>query len=452
MQAFVWTTRFETGIASVDEQHRCLFDIVNRVGDMLIDPAGVTDAALEEAFGQLAGYVGFHFADEARVMREAGLDAGVISAHAGQHLGFAEQLQAMWQARAAMSRPADALHGFLAAWLTFHILGEDQAMARQVVRVKSGMSAQTAAAAEGISADAPTTALLDALRKLYDVLSLQNLDLAETNRNLEDKVATRTRELLQAEKMASVGQLAAGVAHEINNPIGFVNSNLGTLGHYVDQMLRLAEAGVLTPAGQVLAAEFDFDFVRTDVRSLLKESKGGLERVRKIVADLKNFSHADEAEWQEAELLAGLESTLSVVWHELKYKAEIARELAPLPFVHCIPAQINQVFMNILINAAQSIEGQGVITLRSGHVGAWVWLEIADNGCGMDENTRRHLFEPFFTTKPVGAGTGLGLSVTWDILKTHGGAIDVTSEPGRGSVFRIWLPVGGPAKQQEKRA
>lgn len=449
MDAFVWNDRFRTGIASVDDQHRQLVAIINRVGEMMIDASGASEAALQATFKQLADYARFHFADEERVMREGGLDDAVIAVHVDHHRGFTEQLVSMWQARAGMTHPAEALHGFLAAWLSFHILGEDQAMARQVVRIRQGMAPAAAAAAECVAADAPTAALLEALRNLYGVLSLQNRDLADANRHLEEKVMARTRELLQAEKMALVGQLAAGVAHEINNPIGFVNSNLGTLGHYVDQLLRLAEAGIATPAGRALAADIDFDFLRADVRQLLEESRDGLERVRKIVADLKDFSHVDEVEWQDADILAGLESTLNVVWHKLKYKAEIVRELKPLPLVRCIPAQINQVFMSLLVNAAQAITGRGVITLRSGQAGERVWVEIADTGSGMDEATRQHVFEPFFTTRPVGTGTGLGLSVTWDVVHEHQGMIEVASEAGHGSTFRVWLPVTGPAQRHK---
>ena len=282
------------------------------------------------------------------------------------------------------------------------------------------------------------------LQAAYKKLSADHRELVE----LRDQAEKIQRQLLQAEKMSSIGQLAAGVAHEINNPIGFVSSNLGTLGSYVGELMRLAELGAETPAGQALQAEIDLDFLRTDVRDLLAESREGLERVRKIVANLKDFSHVGEVEWQHADLLAGLESTLNVVWHELKYKAEIVRELVPLPVVCCVPAQINQVFMNLLVNAAQAIAEHGVITLRSGHDETQVWIEIADTGCGMDETTRLRLFDPFFTTKAVGIGTGLGMSIAWDIVQKHEGVLEVSSEPGRGSCFRLQLPIAGPARKE----
>jgi hemerythrin-like metal-binding protein len=448
MDAFVWSDRFATGIESIDTQHQQLFRIINEVGDMLARGDEATDAEAEAMIHRLADYARFHFADEERVWTEGGLAPDAIAAHKQLHLGFSAQVVAMWQGRASMADPAQTLYGFLSSWLVYHILGDDQKMARQIGRVGDGTTPAEAPLAEADAVELSNSALLQAMQNLYGVVSEQNRELARANVELEARVAERTRELLQAEKMASIGQLAAGVAHEINNPIGFVNSNLGTLNHYVEQLLRLAELGVSVPAGQALAAEIDFDFMRSDLPGLLKDSREGLERVRKIVADLKDFSHVDEAEWQEADLLAGLESTLNVVAHELKYKAEIVRLLAPLPPVRCIPAQINQVFMNLLVNAAQAIAEHGVITLRSGQAGERVWVEIADTGSGMDETTRRRLFEPFYTTKPVGTGTGLGLSVTWEIMQQHGGTLDVTSAPGQGSSFRVWLPIAGPALRQ----
>ena len=305
------------------------------------------------------------------------------------------------------------------------------------------------------------------------MLSLQNKDLASANRQLETRVAERTAELaaanaklsadrdelttlltkveqaqgqlLQSEKMASIGQLAAGVAHEINNPVGFVNSNLGTLGRYVDDLLRVVDAAADHPPVAAIAKEIDLPFLREDLAALLIESRDGLERVRKIVANLKDFSHVDEAEWQQADLVSGLESTVTVASHELKYKSDIVRELHPVPLVRCIPAQINQVFLNLLVNAVQAIEQHGTIILRSGSENNHVWIEVADTGKGMTEETRRRLFEPFFTTKPVGTGTGLGMSLSWDIIHKHGGSFDVDSTPGVGSRVRLWLPIDGPA-------
>lgn len=271
--------------------------------------------------------------------------------------------------------------------------------------------------------------------------------LTEINRKLEDA----QNQLLQSEKMASIGQLAAGVAHEINNPVGFVNSNLGSLKSEVGDLLRVIDA--YAAADPILAgypavmsriaearATADLDYVRADVGALIDESLDGMERVRKIVQDLKDFSRVDTTEWQFANLEDGLDSTLNMVANEIKYKAQVRKEYAGLPMVECIAAQINQIFMNLLVNAAHAIEGQGTITLRTGCAGAEVWVEVEDTGRGIREMDLGRIFEPFFTTKPVGKGTGLGLSLAYSIAQRHGGRLEVSSEVGVGTRFRLLLP------------
>jgi signal transduction histidine kinase len=193
----------------------------------------------------------------------------------------------------------------------------------------------------------------------------------------------------------------------------------------------------------------DLAFLREDAQTLLDESSEGLERVKKIVQDLRDFSHVDNQEWLKADLLVGLESTLNVARNELKYTVDIVKDLTPLPQVRCHLAQINQVFLNLLINAAQAMEGHGQITLRSGIEGSWVWVSVQDNGRGMTAEVQSRIFEPFFTTKPVGKGTGLGLSLSYDILKKHGGRIQVSSTLGQGSCFQVWLPIAGPQDAQQ---
>ena len=478
MEAFVWDQRFVTGIDSVDQQHRHLFDIVNRVGDMLLNTAETDEAGIQAVFKELADYARYHFADEEKVMREGQVDARSREVHLRIHREFIQQVGSMWSARTSMNNPAEILHGFLTAWLSFHILGEDQSMARQIMRMRQGETAANAFAAEKAGVDSSTTALLTALQKLYQVLSMQNRDLAQSNTRLEEKVAERTTELgaanvrlqaeqaelkallrkveqtqsqlLQSEKMASIGQLAAGVAHEINNPIGFVNSNLGTLKTYSGRMLTLLDACKAGTATEATFKAADFEFLRSDTEDLIRESQDGLDRVKKIVSDLKDFSRVDQAEWQEADLNAGLESTLNVVWNEVKYKAEVVKHLGKLPAVRCIPAQINQVFMNLIANAAQAIEQRGVITLSSGTDGATAWVDVADTGSGMSPEVQRRIFEPFYTTKAVGKGTGLGLSLSYDIVNKHGGRITVDSEPGKGSTFRVSLPIDGIATARQE--
>ena len=268
------------------------------------------------------------------------------------------------------------------------------------------------------------------------------------------KLEQTQNQLLQSDKMASIGQLAAGVAHEINNPVGFVSSNLNTLRQYVASLLALVDAYASArtdpaspAAAQRLAstqAEVELDYLKEDLPQLLDESADGLSRVKKIVQDLKDFSRVDQADWQEADLNAGLESTLNVVRHEVKYKADVVKALTPLPSVLCLAGQLNQVFMNLIVNASHAIAERGVITLASGVQDGWAWVQVDDTGSGMSDEVQRRIFEPFYTTKDVGKGTGLGLSLSFSIVKRHGGVIQVRSTPGVGSAFRVWVPIAGP--------
>lgn len=263
-------------------------------------------------------------------------------------------------------------------------------------------------------------------------------------------------QLLQAEKMASIGQLAAGIAHEINNPLGFVNSNMGTLQKYVgtlfgvvrDCQAALAASGA-PPAVCAALAEIteraELAFLEEDTTDLVRESMDGLKRVRDIVQSLKDFAHVGETERQMADLHHGLDSTLNIVANELKFKATIAKQYGQIPPVSCLASQINQVFMNLLVNAGQAIREQGVITLRSGVDGDCVWVSVSDTGCGIAPEIVPRIFDPFFTTKPVGSGTGLGLSLSYGIVKQHGGRIDVASVPGQGSTFTVRLPLAPSA-------
>ncbi|UYG02456.1 histidine kinase [Halomonas sp. LR3S48] len=272
----------------------------------------------------------------------------------------------------------------------------------------------------------------------------------EEQRALIRKLEEAHNQLLQSEKLASIGQLAAGVAHEINNPIGFVNSNLNTLRQYADDLLRLLDAYEAAEsslgaeaAGQIaeLKVSLELDYLREDIGTLIAESIDGTARVRRIVQDLRDFSRTEATDWQFADLHQGLESTLNVAANEIKYKAEIVREYGELPAVECLPAQLNQVFLNFLVNAAQAIEERGTITVRTGCEDDQVWLAFADNGAGIPDELQSRIFDPFFTTKPVGQGTGLGLSLSYGIVQKHGGRIDVVSRPGEGTTFTLWLPI-----------
>ncbi|TYC58964.1 histidine kinase [Zoogloea oleivorans] len=274
----------------------------------------------------------------------------------------------------------------------------------------------------------------------------------EEQKVLINKLEDAHCQLLQSEKLASIGQLAAGVAHEINNPICFVNANLSSLKDYAGKLLTMLDVyescDVLLQQDPAIATRLqqarkasDIDFVRSDIGPLIAESLEGTERVRIIVQDLRDFSRAGEAVWEWANIHTCLDSTLNVVRNEIRYTAEVVRDYGVLPQVECFPSQLNQVFMNLLVNGAQAIVGQGTITIRTGTEGNQVWVAISDTGAGIAPENMARIFDPFFTTKPVGKGTGLGLSLCYGIVERHGGRIDVRTAVGQGTTFTIWLPV-----------
>jgi signal transduction histidine kinase len=265
------------------------------------------------------------------------------------------------------------------------------------------------------------------------------------------------------EKLASVGQLAAGVAHEINNPIGFIASNLNSLRGYVghlETLMRAAtglQSAVSSGASDVQAKaellgraceEADIEYILEDLGSLVDESIEGTDRVRKIVADLQNFSYIDSPDLTLANVNDIVDQTLSVATNELKYKAEVRRELGDVPDIPCYGDKLGQVLLNLFVNAAQAIETRGVITVRTELRGELVSIEVSDTGCGIAEEHRARVFDPFFTTKPVGSGTGLGLHLSAKIVEAHGGTISVKSTVGEGTTLHIELPVTGPPEQE----
>ena len=304
--------------------------------------------------------------------------------------------------------------------------------------------------------------IIGAIETLQDVTERKKAEerLRLYQADLEKLVVERTMQLsatkdqlVQSEKLASIGQLAAGVAHEINNPIGFVFSNIGTLEGYLASLFTIldayesAESSFSDPAMlagmKALRQKVDLAFLKEDIPLLMGESKEGISRVKRIVQDLKDFSRVDSTQdWQWVNLHQGIDSTANIVANEIRYKAEVVKEYGPLPEVECLPSQLNQVFMNLLVNSAHAMgEERGRITIRSGVEGEKVWLEFSDTGSGIPEEIRQKIFDPFFTTKPVGKGTGLGLSLSYGIIQKHNGHIEVRSEVGRGSTFRITLPV-----------
>ena len=295
------------------------------------------------------------------------------------------------------------------------------------------------------------------LATVRDISEQKRADDALYSEKIEQGILIKKLEeaqnyLLQSEKMASIGQLAAGVAHEINNPIGYVFSNLGSLEKYVQDTfvmlnlyeqaeLKISDPEVLTNL-KATKNKLDINFLKEDLPALIDESREGITRVKKIVQNLKDFSHLDIVEeWHFSDLHKGLDSTLNIVNNEIKYKADLVKEYGDIPEVECLSSQINQVFMNLVVNAAHAIEGHGTIKICTGQHREEVWVAVSDTGMGIPPEYIKKIFDPFFTTKPVGKGTGLGLSLSYSVIHNHHGRIDVQSEVGKGSTFTVWLPI-----------
>lgn len=281
--------------------------------------------------------------------------------------------------------------------------------------------------------------------------------LKELQKTHEDLKNVQTQ-LLQSEKFSAIGQLAAGIAHEINNPIGFINSNMQTLEQYVEYYSKLlgllngltgalknndaAQAAQISASWDRIRKDINYDFISEDITKLVKECQEGAEKIRKIVLDLRDFASPDKGVVDLVSVDALMESVLNVVWNEIKYKAELRKEYGSIPPISCDPQKVGQVFVSLLINAAQAIKGKGIIKIRTYTEDEHVLIDIEDTGCGIPPENMTRIFDPFFTTKPVGQGLGLGLSVSYDIIKKNGGLITFKTQVGQGTTFTVKLPVG----------
>ncbi|GAB5441238.1 MAG: hypothetical protein Fues2KO_15870 [Fuerstiella sp.] len=281
------------------------------------------------------------------------------------------------------------------------------------------------------------------------ILALEHR-LLKQNRQLQDAQAA----LIQSEKLAGVAQLASGMAHEINNPIAFVANNLAVLQRDVQGLMDLTaqysdsrpllEKQYAEKAAELLALEnqCELPWLEENLPQLFQSSTDGLNRVREIVENLRDFAHLDEAEWDNMDVSHALNSTIEVLTPELDMRQlSIERQIEEGLVVHCRPAKIKQVFHGILLNAAQASQPGQEIIVTAARANDDVLVRIVDEGAGIDADTRTHLFEPFFTTRNVGAGRGLGLAVSYGIVRQHSGNIEVDTQPGRGSEFRIRLPM-----------
>lgn len=266
-------------------------------------------------------------------------------------------------------------------------------------------------------------------------------------------------QLLQSEKMASIGSLAAGVAHEINNPVGYISSNIRSLKNYITDLFTIIEQyekletklpDELLDEIRSKKSDMELDYIRNDILELVSESEEGVNRVKRIVQDLKDFSHVDEAEWQWANIHSGINSTLNIVHNETKYTTEIIKDYGDIPYIECIISQLNQVFMNLIVNSAHAIDGKGTITIKTDMLdNDHIRICFTDTGRGISKDNLKRIFDPFFTTKPVGKGTGLGLPLSFGIIEKHHGKIDVESKIGVGTKANIILPVNQPSPRAE---
>lgn len=288
-----------------------------------------------------------------------------------------------------------------------------------------------------------------------EVTNLQR-ELAIKNNHLEQtltELKTSQMMLFHSEKLNAMGQLVAGVAHEINNPISFVTSNVHSLGEMTNDLIKAflkleqevdaAQIESLTRSASQIHEESDIDFIVEDLADLIATSLDGLSRVKKLVTELQNFSRRDEAKYQLANLREEIESSLSLAQPVLKKRITVALDIADnLPEIKCRPAELNQVFLTIIMNAAQAIQGEGNLRIKATYDDEFIVLEFKDNGIGMTPEVQKNIFNPFFTTKPVGSGTGLGLFIAHKIITDgHRGTISVDSRPGEGSSFVIKLPI-----------
>lgn len=307
-------------------------------------------------------------------------------------------------------------------------------------------SCLTAAFYEMTDASMAEEQLMEINTSLQVLVNEQTRHLQEVNQQLQE---TQSK-ILQSEKMASIGLLAAGVAHEINNPLGFINSNLSSLARYLKkiqdyiglQANLLEQSAAADQLGQLQEKrrQLKLDLILDDAGDLIEESLDGARRVQRIVLDLKSFSRVDKGDEQLIDLNDCLETTIDIAWNELKYKTSIEKDYGELEPLYCLPQQLNQVFLNILINAVQAIDKQGKIQIKTWQRDKMQYVAISDDGCGMPAEVCAQVFEPFFTTKKMGQGTGLGLSISCDVIKKHGGEINLTSEVGKGTTFTVCLP------------
>jgi signal transduction histidine kinase len=296
--------------------------------------------------------------------------------------------------------------------------------------------------------------LLDEERRAKELLEQRVLERTEELRQANAELKRAQAHLVQSEKLSSLGQLVAGIAHELNNPINFIFGNVDFLRRYVEQLISLVEACEARVHGAdakaeiaLLKEEADYEFLKEDVDKLLKSVRSGAERTAAIVRDLRAFSRLGEAEVKEFDLVGGIQTTLNLLRPMLRDRINVHTDFGPLPQVMGNAGHLNQVFMNLITNAAQAIKAKGDIFIKVIADATHVRVEVRDTGPGIPEEVRSKIFDPFFTTKPVGEGTGLGLSISHGIVQKHGGQIEVDTRVGEGASFTVVLPLKPPPQR-----
>ncbi|MFC3701803.1 ATP-binding protein [Reinekea marina] len=297
-------------------------------------------------------------------------------------------------------------------------------------------------------------------KPIHPEILLNRIAIQLRLREQTEQINATQDQLIQSEKLAALGQLAAGVAHEINNPIGFVSSNMNLIGRYVGKINEELEAlkehceQDPTGAGTLLyatwSAKTKIPMYMESLEEITGESKDGLVRVRDIVKDLKEYSHIGEVKFEHSDINHLLESSVNLLRNEIKYKAEVEFDLANDATVECIASQLGQVFVNIIVNACHAIEEFGRIGVKTTADADNIVVSISDNGKGMSEEVKRKIFDPFFTTKGIGKGTGIGLAITQSIIERHNGNVEVDSVEGEGTTFIISLPKEQPEQTEEE--
>lgn len=467
MESWLWHRDYALGVEEPDRQRRELVRLVNH----WCSPKS-REAGLLQGFDTLLALMQECFQAELALMAASGRPALIQEEQVRRHRDFLQQLAAWRPELPCLPTTAENVRAFMMAWLEVHFL-EDGALSE--VMPAQNCPEPPAPAEDGSARSRHLTA---ALYRLITAQAHLNQQLIQANAVLGEKLAQRgkalsdarsrleseqqettlllgkveeaQRVLIQTEKMAAIGQLAAGMSHEINNPVGYILSNFSAMEEAVERLLTLmavyeryqpasGEGWAVLNSARAVA---EYEFLPDDLRDILSESRQGLDRIKHIVQNLKDFSHVDESDWQDADLNQCVTLALNLLQDQFIGRVKVEQQLSPIRPVHCVPAQINQVLLILLNNAMQALpEGMGHLAVRTGSQSHQAWFEVEDDGRGMGLEVQHRIFEPFYTTRPVGQGTGLGLSLAWDIVvQRHGGSFDVTSEPGAGTRMRVWLP------------